>query len=141
MPTHEHHPTHGQNEDRTLESSGNAWASAPAQLFAAQSDPPPDSIPDCFPWLGVVRDDAWSSGFYSAPDHARKTADLHKGTKVRATGRRGGWIEVEILSGEYRGQHGYISQERLKKWETPSESPQAEPYTEALPSGTELSPG
>ncbi|MEM1000255.1 MAG: hypothetical protein AAGN35_24595 [Bacteroidota bacterium] len=142
MPETEHRHAHAQNEDQSLESTGNMWASPPVQLFATQSDPPPDEGGgEDFPWIGIVRDDAWSSGFYAAPDHERKTADLPRGTKVRATGRQGGWIAVEILSGDHVGECGYISRERLENLETPAEAPNAEPYAAELAPGTELEPG
>ncbi|MEL6135023.1 MAG: SH3 domain-containing protein, partial [Bacteroidota bacterium] len=70
-----------------------------------------------FPYIGMVKEDAWSSGFYTAPDKATKSLDLPKGTSVEVTGKNGGWLQVVILDGENKGTKGYISAERVENVE------------------------
>ncbi|MEM6271271.1 MAG: hypothetical protein AAF998_17670 [Bacteroidota bacterium] len=64
MPENEHRHARGPGDAQFLESEGTRSAMPPPlQLFASPADPPADSGGEEFPWLGVVRDDAWSSGF------------------------------------------------------------------------------
>ena len=108
------------------------------QLTASSESPTGNEDEGGFPWIGMVRKDAWSSGFYTGPDKSSKTADLPKGTKVRAVGRSSGWLEVEILSGEYKGKCGFISSERVENLEEVENTINAEPYEEELAIGNKI---
>ncbi|MEM6270680.1 MAG: hypothetical protein AAF998_14660 [Bacteroidota bacterium] len=111
----------------------------PFQLVASPVVPPAGGGEgENFPWIGMVKSDAWSSGFYSAPDKSSKATDLPKGTKIRATGRSSGWLEVEILSGENKGQCGFISSERVENLEATNGAINAEPYEEKLEIGDKI---
>ena len=129
-------PTNGENS--MPESEGMRSATPPPLQLSANPVDPPKGGAGNFPWLGIVRDDAWSSGFYSFPNHESKTADIPKGTKIRAMGQSGGWLQVEILSGEHKGEQGYISQERVENLESKQPEKQAEPYSDEINAGEEI---
>ena len=68
------------------------WASAFDVAQCVSAYPPPlqlmaSSLSEAgggksFPFRAIIRDDAWSSGFYAAPSHDSKTHDLPKGTAL-----------------------------------------------------------
>lgn len=99
------------------------WASAFDAGQCVGAIPPPyqskaasstaENSNDHFPYKGHVKEDAWSSGFYSAPDKGSKTHDLPKWTGLDVLGRTGGWLKVKILDGKAEGLIGFISQERV----------------------------
>ncbi len=129
-----------EGENQMPESEGiRSESPPPLQLTASPVDPLTGGGEDeRFPWIGMVKSDAWSSGFYSAPYKSSKTADLPKGTKIQATGRSSRWLEVEILSGENKGQCGFISSERVENLEETDGAINAEPYEEKLEIGDKI---
>jgi hypothetical protein len=132
-------PSTGINRDQDSDKGGSKYfgtgkpvavnlklPSTPLQMKASETEE------EDFPWIGMVKPDAWSSGFYSAPDKATKTLDLAKETKVRAKGRSGGWVHIEILSGDHQGKTGYISSERVVNLSQSEGRIESEPYSDEL---------
>ncbi len=116
--------------------ASDIWASAFDVAQCVGEDPPPfqlkataqlkpDEDGETFPYKGYVREDAWSSGFYSAADKGTKTHDLPKGTQLKVLGREGGWLKVKVIDGKAAGKTGYISQERVSKGAAGSQQGQA----------------
>lgn len=140
MSDHDRIFNRAEDENQMPESEGiRSESPPPLQLTASPVDPPTGGGEDeNFPWIGMVKSDAWSSGFYSAPDKSSKAADLPKGTKIRANGRSSGWLEVEILSGDNKGQCGFISSERVENLEATDGAINAEPYEEKLEIGDKI---
>ncbi len=132
-----------ENGGQMLESEGNVFASPPVfQLSASPSDPddPVGGGAEKFPWIGMVRMDAWSSGFYSLPEHSSKVADIPKGIKVKVLSRQNsgkvdlnsGWLEVLVLDGELSGTKGYISSERVDSFSSGEGMDEGEAYMDSI---------
>jgi hypothetical protein len=96
---------------------GSAGNAAVGMLVARQKTGVPDER-STFPWLGRI-DRTWSASLRETAEkpggnpHGNTLADLPRGTDVRVTNRKRGWLRVEVtLDG--KDLTGFVSQELVE---------------------------